>query len=494
MARPYSISPTQRQPGAYYLATFRLASGVRTTKSLGTADKGRAMVLCANLVRLYTAGCKHMTDVPADVDAEAVRLYFGASKAQPVDLAAVDEVLDEGLYREAGAFAINTSRPITAESERIQSKAMMLLLDRARIRRELDGLTKLVQVHKTEAAEWRERHEKLSAATIVRQERNAARTPPIAEALELYKKAKANLNRDYAARIIAIANEFTRGLPETVRTLADVTTSQCSAWLNRKLEGYDPRHIRSARREYRKQLAALLNWSAREYGHPSPIAGVSTTKTTDIEEELQDIIWHSKEDIEAAIDAAPNEYWRAIISTLAYSGLRLTELVYLRVSDVALTASGGTISVSSVDDGAGGHHKLKSHNSRRTLDVHKKLLLPRLRAYIAKGHPGEFYFFAIPRATMRERERDVNGGLAERWVPSTLSTMLRGHPGGKRRKATLGILPDGMTARTLRHSFGSLLLRAGKNYAEVAAALGDTIEVVKRHYARLKAAEVKASF
>ena len=75
-----------------------------------------------------------------------------------------------------------------------------------------------------------------------------------------------------------------------------------------------------------------------------------------------------------------------------------------------------------------------------------------------------------------------------------MSTILRGHTGAPTRAATPGLLPKGMNAKSLRRTFGSLLLRAGKSTAEVAAAMGNTEEIVRRHYARLLGSEVDVDF
>jgi len=62
------------------------------------------------------------------------------------------------------------------------------------------------------------------------------------------------------------------------------------------------------------------------------------------------------------------------------------------------------------------------------------------------------------------------------------------------QRAQRGVLPEGMSAKSLRRTFGSLLLRSGKSSAEVAAAMGNTEQVVRDHYARLLGREVKVDY
>jgi hypothetical protein len=51
-------------------------------------------------------------------------------------------------------------------------------------------------------------------------------------------------------------------------------------------------------------------------------------------------------------------------------------------------------------------------------------------------------------------------------------------------------LKKSIDCRTLRRTFGSLQLRAGKKEHEVAALMGDRVDTVRRHYARVLAEEV----
>jgi len=71
---------------------------------------------------------------------------------------------------------------------------------------------------------------------------------------------------------------------------------------------------------------------------------------------------------------------------------------------------------------------------------------------------------------------------------------LTGDPGGKTRSARAALLPPGMTAKSLRRTSGSLLLRSGKSPSEVAATMGNTVAMVQEHYARIIGAEVEVDF
>jgi hypothetical protein len=51
-----------------------------------------------------------------------------------------------------------------------------------------------------------------------------------------------------------------------------------------------------------------------------------------------------------------------------------------------------------------------------------------------------------------------------------------------------------MNAKSLRRTFGSLLIRSGATEAQVAAAMGNTPSVVRAHYARILGGEVDVDF
>lgn len=196
-------------------------------------------------------------------------------------------------------------------------------------------------------------------------------------------------------------------------------------------------------------------------------------------------------------------YWRALVGMLGFAGLQLAELIWLRRSDLQISGDRAKIWVTTVDDAEvpGLSHALKTGHRRRHVDVHARLLLPLLKNHVKHLRAGAVHLFPLPSG-VRVRKRDKNPGAAERWLMQSLSTMLRGHVGSTvktakgelQRKPTPGLLPAGMNAKSLRRTFGSLLLRSGKSTAEVAAAMGNTEEIVRQHYARILGCEVDVDF
>ena len=156
------------------------------------------------------------------------------------------------------------------------------------------------------------------------------------------------------------------------------------------------------------------------------------------------------------------EYFEALIATLAFAGLNLSELCFLRVSDLHFSAdrSRAQLWVTTVEDTETlDRHELKNENRRRHVDVHPRLLLPLLSAHIDGGRAGRVFLFPMPV----KRKRRNWSRTDERWRENTLSTWLRGHPGGDGRKATPGLLPKGMNAKSLRRTFGSWPVMPGQD-------------------------------
>ena len=211
------------------------------------------------------------------------------------------------------------------------------------------------------------------------------------------------------------------------------------------------------------------------------MVGVTLTSARQVQEERGDIVWHSLPEVHATVSRLPDLYWKSVVSTLAFAGLRLSELAWLRTTDLDLEK--GTIWVTTVEDATGDKHKIKSLHSRRTVNLHPKLLWPLLREYQRDLAPGPTVLFPVPEKMRRSRSRP--DAAAERWRLDTLGKVLR---------RFLRTPQTGMMPLTLRHTFGSLLIRVGRNVTEVAAAMGNTPEVVLRHYARLLGHEVHINF
>lgn len=463
MPRRYRVSPLRRPGREAYSTTFRDIAGGQVTRGLGTTDELEARLICDALVLLREREIERPASAPPGLHPRAVALYFGveletvAEVAHPYDGAL--EVTDHGLAslglddRRAVVDAIARAHELRARNAELEA----------------------------EVVDLRHRLEALEASTIARAAAAADRCPPMSTALELFEThLHASVSKGQADALMSITRRFTGSL-KGVRTPAHVTPDHVSTWIDDFCKGADKAATR--RWKARLRVGRFLNWAAKLYGFPSPMYQVPAPTAHQLQRESGEIHWHALKDVDAAIKALPDDYWKALVATLAFAGLRIAELVWLRRSDIELVGKRRQIWVSTVDDGHGGRHELKTGHSRRTVEVHPTKLWPLLKKHLAKTK-GEVFAFPMPEDVKRQAR--LSGGHTERWVTATLSRRLSGGVGG--------FLPEGMSARTLRRTFGSLMLRDGKSVAEVAAAMGNTPAVVQAHYARILGSEVRVGF
>lgn len=502
MPKRYDVTPSPTRNGGSYKATFRDASGARVTRGLGTKNHGRAKQICGGLIRLYGIRPRNIADCPDDVDDDAKALYFNLKRPKAGLVIAPDDELpaDPGAFDvELAAFPAGAAR----------KAAYKILLERHFLRqrvKRLEGTSKSLNL-KLQALS--EQHEALGRSIVAREIEKAANAPGIDEALAQYEvRLTTSTTPGNAASCMSEARRFCAWLKPKPLSPLDITADQIGKYLDERTSEKATGKPLSRRRNLHIRLARFINWASETFDYPSQMARVSMPSKQRIAAEKGEIVWHTKKEVEAAIEGLPKRlraalgfdgaeldravvYWKALVATLAYGGLRLSELCWLRVADLEIEKGGkrGRLRVTVVEDEHGGRHSLKTGGSHRWVSLEPDLLLPRIRAHLDAGGAGDFYLFAMP-AGRRRRAREKGKGLAERWLPTSLGVMLRGHPGGAKRRKTPPLLPDYMNAQTLRHTAGSLLLRAGKSEEEVAAFLGNTPDVVRSNYARLTSKEV----
>lgn len=491
MAKPYSVTPFLRPKTRCYVATFRTASGKRTTGGLGTPELDRARIICSELVLLKNQGARSLADVPADMilKPRTIELYFETKlKRRP----------DERKVPDAGAALEAIEPELAAYPRNVWRFVTPLLLDRARLSSQNTLQAERLSLLKQDLDDKTAELEALSRSILAKVAESTRSIPHLPEALEQYETHLRTVQTPAsAASHVALARRFVETLPTGMKTAADIRPEAVAKFLDEETQRTDPDKPLARRRNLHIRLARFLNWSAETWQYPSPMTAVQAVTRKALRRERGEIRWHELPDVEAVVAALDSEYWRALVATLAYAGLQLAELAWLRKTDLHLNGGRGRIWVGPVEDPTadGARHLLKTANRERHVDVHPRLLLPRLQAHLDAGGAGELYLFPMP-ADRRRRTREAEGH-PERWRPETLSTVLRGHKGGsdpKKRPPQPGILPAGMTAASLRRTFGSLLLRSGKTTAQVAAAMGNTEDVVREHYARLLGCEVDVDF
>jgi hypothetical protein len=479
MAKRYSVTPTKRLGKQSYSTSFRDATGKRVTRGLGTQNKDAADTTCIWLRRLWTDKVRSQADVPPGCPIAARDLYFGVQRAPPASPAPVST---EELRR----------MPVAARSHVIQI-AGELHQAREELARQAAQIKALEEVCATETG----KHQALARSILGQAASAGARSPALEEALvEFERHLAATTTPGYRRDVMSLATDFTASLPEKCKTLADVSVEQIAAFLDAKAVASHPAQPLTRYTRYRIKLGRLINWAAQRWGYPSQMSGVRSLSATQVGRERTEIHWHELAEIEALIQSL-DTYWQALVGTLAYAGLQLAEMCWLRHEDLIWGPDRKTaqLRIATVIEGAGSEarHFLKSSHRRRMVTVHPRLLLPRLKAHSERMPEGGLYLFPMPADRARRRRR-LTPGSADRWCVHSLSVILRGHQGGKHRAPSKGILPAGMNAKSLRRTFGSLLIRSGATEAQVAAAMGNTPSVVRAHYARILGREVDVDF
>lgn len=495
MGRPIKVRPYLPPGRKVYKAYFQNANNTRLHRSLKTKELAVAEKICLALQEWRKLGVGEVKDLPPDPYLPAVPFYFDGVKYKKKDLEAKLSELSKD-FKQIAVSTLSFQKGDRSKAFAIysESKQLKALNDSMRIQ--------LAQM-KVDLDEAKAAKANLENTMLAREIEKSQKLPPIAKALELYEKhlsattTAANVNTQ-----MSVAKKFVLSLPEDLVTLSQVSVNHIEGFLDARSKAGDPNKILARRRNWHIRLARLINWSAKRWEYQSQMSKVEFISRSRLLRERGEIVWHDIDTVEAAIENLPDDYWKALVATLAYAGLRFSELRWLQTKHVELPAdgkrNGGSIWVTSETDpeDLDQKHLLKTGNSQRHVNIHAKYLLPRLRKYVNAGYPKD-YFFPVHK-NVRRRQRIKAGGSPQRWLKDTLSTMLRGHPGGKdqdKRKPTDGLLPSGMNAETLRHTFGSLLIRSHKrSLAEVAAAMGNTEEVVRMYYARILGSEVEVDF
>ena len=509
MAKKYRVKP-RLQPGrTSYIATFYNSSGIRITRSLETTQHDKAGMISAGLVLLWSGRIADVVNALAlNVDPMCIKLYFAENHRQ-------DAPGDVSFDDANGRIALQAHTEALTFPAPARSTLWPILADRIRLKEENDGLRLQLAQTRILLESEKDARSTVERSIVAQAAKSAALAPPIKDARVVYGshiEGSVSRPKDYLSIVDRFIEFLGIEFPE-VQNVADILEGHVSRFLDAAVKISDSKKKSIYRKNLRFGVGRFLNWNAQTYNILSPMRAVKAVSVQDVRRERGDIHWHSLETVNKALDALPVRihamqelsadqaaapadvtYWRALIGTLAFAGLQLAELCWLRVADFETSEDKkrAKLWITAVDDpvNEGGRHLLKTHNRRRHVDVHPRYLLPALLEHLAAGRAGVHFLFPMHCDRKRRGLRPAD----ERWRPMTLSTTLRGHMGGETRKKTPGLLPKGMNAKSLRRTFGSLLIRSGKSSEHVAAAMGNTPEIVREHYARILGCEVDVDF
>jgi len=257
--------------------------------------------------------------------------------------------------------------------------------------------------------------------------------------------------------------------------VADVDPHKVNEWLQLYKQA-DGSSISEMRRKFvRTAVLKFLTTITRDAFDRKAVAVVSAHS---IKREQKEIIWLERLDAERLVKHVyelHGDYWGDMARIQLDLGWRPEELIMLRTE----LASERVVTLDVVEGDA-------PKTGKRSVQVPKSAKVA-ARRRLQNGSPVLF-----PRTGLKEKARRPkltrDGPIhATMWYPSSFDkiylTLLRS------AAEAAGILKH-IDCRILRRTFGSLQLRDGKKEHEVASLMGDRVETIRRHYARILAEEV----
>lgn len=255
-----------------------------------------------------------------------------------------------------------------------------------------------------------------------------------------------------------LAGKTWRPKPIPVAYLEEMTTEAVSVFIGNRVRegGLAPK---TANR-YREVLHRLVAWAMRERGvkmpgDKNPVAHVGRYRVR-----APEITYLTLEQIDRQLAALADEpMLQAMVAVYIYAGLRREEALWLRIGDIDLRVPPhGVIRIQAKSvDGDRWEPKTKRN---RIVGIG-----PSLRAYLDRYTPritpGKWYF------TSPE---------GKRWDPDNFSAALR----DANRKANIS-----WSCAIYRHTFASQLAIDGVSLQKIAALMGNSPEICRRHYAAL---------
>jgi integrase len=227
------------------------------------------------------------------------------------------------------------------------------------------------------------------------------------------------------------------------RKLADVRPSEVQAWATDRSRVLAPSTVRQAVGLLRSVYgAAVLDRLVAS----SPVIRIQLPRY-----ERERVVPLSVEQVLALAEAMPERY-RAMVLAQAGLGLRIGELLALRVEDVDFLRLSVRIEWQFTHGSNGRRSEPKTPRSRRTVPL-PRVVADGLAAHLA----------AYPTA--------ADGTIFTTGRGAPLGHVYYGHNLIARAVAELG-LPKGTTSHDLRHHYASVLLAAGESVVAVAERLG----------------------
>jgi integrase len=264
-------------------------------------------------------------------------------------------------------------------------------------------------------------------------------------------------------------------------TFEQITTADITAFIRGRVasRGLAPK---TANR-YREILTRLFNWSTSQFGIRMPRECNPARAVERYREHAPEIRFLTLEQIQRQLGAlAKDVKMQAMVATLIYAGLRREELLWLTPGDIEWDR--GNYGLIRIQAKTVGFESWQPKTKRNRVVPISSLLRPYLDHWRYKHKNGPWFF------------PNSRGG---RWDPDNFSSDLRAFNsaqglGWEDQSKNKAAKPPKSSDKKLkipfgcldyRHTFGSQLAMKGESLYKIAQLMGNSPEIVRRHYAAL---------
>ena len=334
-----------------------------------------------------------------------------------------------------------------------------ILVDLAVYQAEIDRLQSLVDYYQPFEGKYKSLLRTIEGKMAVSEETQ----PTVSEALDKYLEFISHLagyRKNYFNFVERIfkGEEGKPGISFNMK-VGEVTAEQVYTYLNDDAKNnVDPE---SRWNRQRKQFTKFFNWACGLWVFHNPMDQVPTKKPT----EKEDPEWSKLEEVNELIDKQKDIYHKAMLATLFFAGVSAHEFRGLRVQDYFELKGEWYLRVTPNEC-----RNIKTKKRRRNIPV-GETLKSYLDEYLKTHLGGPALFPPLKKK-----------GKRDYWHEGTLSRHLNDE-----------IFPSHIDCKWTRRTYGSLQLRDGKTFSEIAALMGNSIIMVELHYARINSSELKSN-
>lgn len=429
--RPRKVKLEQRSKNGKYTIHFYDFNGDKQRENTGLIDKELAEVLKERIAKLQSLNLPPGDESLKGFDSQAFDLFYQLDSLSEIPVTDKTYKIGQEFYKDKD--------PILS--------SMNVLKEVERLRDEL--ITTKEELHKYKTL-WLS-YKETETAMVIEAYNNS---PSLKDAVETYiDKSLCNLFAG-GSNDKTTVNRLVDHLPHNPR-LSEIKPSEISEFIEKWCIG-DYKFPKKRYNTLRKHVNRFFNWAYKMHDVQSPMRKVDSMRRV----EFSEITYFDYDYLDEMISGL-ELYWKAVVSTLCFAGLRRNELLGLRVQDIY--KSDGKYFIRVIDHE---ERTLKNNETGRDIPVSEKRLKPIIVDYLNSDLPGEKYLFP------------ALNGRGEMWKRTSFNLKF------------MDAVPDGVDCRSLRRSFNQNNIRSGMSREDTSILSGHSVTVNAKHYARKEAKEI----